>query len=232
MVMTALCTSLSSAQRPRTVLDPAVAETHALWVLRTSLTTPESISALVRTARDHGFNTLLVQVRGRGDASFRGGREPVPADLLRQPESFDPLTTVLAAAHGAGLRVHAWINVNLIASAVDLPAAREHLIYRHPSWLMVPRDIAQELAKTEPESPGYVGKLARWSRAQSAEIEGLYTSPIIPEAGEHVEGDRPGSRSPLCARRRALRLRALPVRSLSTTAARPSDSSVRRSLRG
>src|SRR4029078_3466365 len=43
-------------------------EVRALWVLRTSLTTPASIEGLVRTAHDHGFNTLLVQVRGRGDA--------------------------------------------------------------------------------------------------------------------------------------------------------------------
>jgi uncharacterized lipoprotein YddW (UPF0748 family) len=187
VAMIALGAPFPSAQSG-SIAAPAVAETRALWVLRTSLTTPESIAALVRAARDHGFNTLLVQVRGRGDAYYRGGLEPLPADLLRQPESFDPLRTVLDAAHAAGLRVHAWINVNLIASAVDLPGAREHLVYRHPSWLMVPRDIAQELARTEPESPGYVGKLARWTRAQSSEIEGLYASPIVPEAGEYLEG--------------------------------------------
>src|SRR5688500_12917070 len=40
-------------------------ETRALWVLRTSLTSPASIASLVEAARQHGFNTLLVQVRGR-----------------------------------------------------------------------------------------------------------------------------------------------------------------------
>src|SRR3990170_1988739 len=104
-------------------------EIRALWVLRTSLTTPEHIATLVRAARDHGFNTLLVQVRGRGDAYFLGGIEPRPAELRRQPDGFDPLAAVLQAAHAAGLRVHAWVNVNLISSAADLPAAREHLIY-------------------------------------------------------------------------------------------------------
>jgi len=176
----------SSAQPP--AARPAGEEIRALWVLRTSLTTPESVATLVRSARDHGFNTLLVQVRGRGDAYYRGGLEPIPADLVRQPESFDPLAAVLQAAHAADLRVHAWINVNLVSSAVDLPAAREHLIYRHPSWLMVPRDIAQDLARTEPESPAYVGKLARWTRTQPTTIEGLYSSPAVPEAADHVEG--------------------------------------------
>lgn len=161
-------------------------EVRALWVLRTSLTSPESIATLVRSVREQGFNTLLVQVRSRGDAYYGGGPEPRAADLLRQPDSFDPLATVLETAHAAGLRVHAWVNVNLISSAVDLPAAREHIIYRHPGWLMVPRDIAQELAAIEPESPAYVGKLSRWTRTQPTDVEGLYTSPIIPQAADYL----------------------------------------------
>ena len=63
--------------------------------------------------------------------------------------------------------MHAWINVNLVSSAVDLPIARDHLVYRHPEWLMVPREIAQDVAKVAVDSPAYVGKLARWTRAQT-----------------------------------------------------------------
>lgn len=172
---------------PLLAAEPAATdEVRALWVLRTSLTTPVQIASLVRSARDHGFNTLLVQVRGRGDAYFLGGPEPIAPEVLRQP-GFDPLATVLQAAHGAGLRVHAWVNVNLISSAAELPAARDHLVYRHPDWLMVPRDIAQDLAAIEPESPAYVGKLARWTRAQSAAVEGLYASPVLPAAAAYIE---------------------------------------------
>jgi uncharacterized lipoprotein YddW (UPF0748 family) len=175
------------AIKPVLVAAPAPEETRALWVLRTSLTSPASIATLVRSASDHGFNTLFVQVRGRGDAYFRGGIEPQPNDLLRQPQSFDPLSTVLDAARTAGLRVHAWVNVNLVSSAADLPSAREHLVHRHPLWLMVPRDIAQEMVAIDPESPAYVGKLARWTRTQSADVEGLYSSPIIPGAADYTE---------------------------------------------
>jgi uncharacterized lipoprotein YddW (UPF0748 family) len=167
----------------------AAAETRALWVLRTSLASRDSITSLVRNAREHGFNTLLVQVRGRGDAYFNGGIEPRGTELSRQPASFDPLQTVLAAAHDAGLGVHAWINVNLVSSAVDLPIAAEHVVHRHPEWLMVPRDLAQEFARVKEESPGYVGKLARWTREQPAgSIEGLYVSPIGPGAADYVDG--------------------------------------------
>ncbi len=172
------------AQSPAISAEPR-SEVRALWVLRTSLSTPASIHALVKTASDHGFNTLLVQVRGRGDAYYTSDLEPRAAELVRQPAAFDPLQTVIADAHQAGLRVHAWINVNLVSSAAELPAARDHLIYRHPEWLMVPREIAQELRATDPASPGYVGKVARWVRALPDRVEGLYVSPLQPEAAAH-----------------------------------------------
>lgn len=161
-------------------------EVRALWVLRTSLSSPQSVRTLVQSARTHGFNTLLVQVRGRGDAYYQSTLEPRAVELSRQPESFDPLAAVIDAATAAGLQVHAWVNVNLVSSAADLPGARGHLVHRHPEWLMVPRDLAQELAVVSVDSPAYLGKLARWTRAQSAGVEGLYTSPLVPDAVEHT----------------------------------------------
>jgi len=168
-----------------TALDPA--ETRALWVTRSSLTSPASITTLVKTAHDEGFNTLLVQVRGRADAYYATDLEPRAADLARQPSSFDPLAAVLSEAKARGIRVHAWISLNLVSSAAELPASAEHLVYRHPEWLMVPRVIAQELAQLNPANPGYVGKLARWTRGQNETIEGLYASPLQPEAAAYTE---------------------------------------------
>ena len=161
-------------------------ETRALWVLRTSLTSPGSITALVRTAKEQGFNTLLVQVRGRGDAYYTSTLEPRAADLAKQPASFDPLAALLTDAHAAGLAVQAWVSVNLVSSAVDLPVSPEHLIARHPEWLMVPRPIAQELAHVDPINPGYAGRIARWTRGELDSVEGLYASPIVPAAARYV----------------------------------------------
>src|SRR3982750_915813 len=103
LLLTALVLSTPEAASPVRPPEPdSRPEVRALWVLRTSLTSPASITALVQSARDHGFNTLLVQVRGRGDAYYNDSIEPRGADLQRQPASFDPLATVVAAAHTAG----------------------------------------------------------------------------------------------------------------------------------
>jgi uncharacterized lipoprotein YddW (UPF0748 family) len=164
-----------------------VPEIRALWVTRSSLTSAASITGLVQTAHLQGFNTLLVQVRGRADAYYSSDMEPRAADLARQPASFDPLAAVLSEAKRNGIHVHAWVSLNLVSSAVELPASPDHLVYRHPEWLMVPRAIAQDLARLDPANPGYVGKIARWTRGELESVEGLYASPLQPEAAAYTE---------------------------------------------
>ena len=139
----------------------------------------------MRSARASGFNTLLVQVRGRGDAYFADGLEPRADGLAAQRADFDPLQTVITRARAEGLRVHAWVNVNLVASAAELPAGRGHIVYRHPEWLMVPKPLAVELARAGSRSPEFLGRLARWTRAAD-DVEGLFTSPALPDAAAHT----------------------------------------------
>jgi uncharacterized lipoprotein YddW (UPF0748 family) len=160
---------------------PTTAEVRALWVKSASLETPAGVSAMVKAARAGAFNTLLVQVRGRGDAYFSSQLEPRAAALSSQPESFDPLALTLDLAHAAGIRVHAWIDVGLVSSAVQLPSSRAHVVNRHPEWLMVPRALARDLALIDARSQTYLDKLVRWTRAQS-EVEGLYMTPVSEDA--------------------------------------------------
>ena len=47
-----------------------------MWVQRASLTSPASVLSVVETAKASGFNTLIVQVRGRGDAYYASRHEP------------------------------------------------------------------------------------------------------------------------------------------------------------
>ena len=124
-------------------------EVRALWVVRTTLSSPGAIDTMVKAAGAAGFNTLLVQVRGRADAYYANGLEPRATALAAQP-AFDPLAVTIDRAHAAGLKAHAWVNVNLISSATELPTARDHLIYRRPEWLMVPRAAARQAASADP----------------------------------------------------------------------------------
>ncbi len=176
-------TSMPAAQPAR---EETRQEVRALWVLRTSLESPDAIRRMVTSASQNGFNTLFVQVRGRGDAYFTRGVEYKAAALGSQAEGFDPLAETLARAREAGMRVHAWVNVNLVSSAADLPASREHVIYEHPEWLMIPRELAPELLTIDVRSPEYLGRLARWTRANLTTVEGLFVSPVHPDAVAHI----------------------------------------------
>jgi uncharacterized lipoprotein YddW (UPF0748 family) len=160
-------------------------EVRAMWVQRGSLASPRTILAAVEMARNGGFNTLIVQVRGRGDAFYESRYEPRPAVLAGQPRSFDPLALMLSTAHRAGLKVHAWINVNLVSDARP-PAARRHLVHTHPEWLMVPRTLSAELARINPKSPAYLRRLSEYARAHSDRLEGIFLSPIHQGAVEHT----------------------------------------------
>jgi len=161
-------------------------EVRGLWVQHSSLTSPAGIAAMVAAARDGGFNTLLVQVRARGEALYDSSIEPRSSELDAEPASFDPLAATIDLAHKAGLRVHAWINVNLVASAATLPRSRNHVVFRHPEWLMVPSALASALRDVDPQSPEYVATLVRWTRSVSTQVEGLYLSPVSDEAQSYT----------------------------------------------
>ena len=163
---------------------PRSQEIRALWVLRGSLTRADKIDRLVAAAARSGFNTLLVQVRGRGDAYYDSALEPRGAGVAG---TFDPLAYTIAAAGKAGLRVHVWFNTNLVASPATMPTSRLHVVNAHPEWLMVPRPIAADLARLGPRHPRYVPRLVEWTKRNAAGVEGLYASPVSAEAAQHVE---------------------------------------------
>ena len=160
-------------------------EVRALWVQRGTLSSPASVISAVDMAKKGGFNTLIVQVRGRGDAFYISRFEPRSAVLAKQPVSFDPLALMLERAHRAGLTVHAWVNVNLVSDA-EPPAARKHVVYLHPEWLMVPRPLAEDLGRMNPRDPRYVRRLSEYAKARSDRVEGIFLSPIHQGAVEHA----------------------------------------------
>jgi len=175
--ITLLFASMAQAQAP---------EVRALWVVRTTLTSPEKIQQLVSSAADNGFNTLIVQIRGRGDAYYNSRVEPRATDLIDQPASFDPLALTLTEAHKRGLKVHAWINTNLLANLDALPTQPDHVYNKHPEWLAVPKPVAAELYNVSPRDPIFRQKIVEWSKANRGELEGVYTGPANPKVRDHI----------------------------------------------
>jgi uncharacterized lipoprotein YddW (UPF0748 family) len=163
---------------------PKPAEVRALWVVRHTLDHPDSARAMVRRAQAAGFNTLIVQVRGRGDAFYRARWEPRAASL--DDRGYDPLALVVREAHRRGLAVHAWLNTHLVANADSLPTDRSHIIYTRPDLLAVPRSLARRLYDMDPYDPAYVEALAEYARENRNRVEGLYTSPAAAEVKEHI----------------------------------------------
>lgn len=113
-------------------------EFRGLWITRFQLTSKETITETVNFAEKAGFNILLVQVRGRGDALYKS--EIVPeSDILvnnRINKDFDPLAFIIEEAHKKKLKVHVWLNTLFVWSKPEMPKNKNHIVNRHPDWLM------------------------------------------------------------------------------------------------
>ena len=185
----ALATVVSAGAEP-TDADSATTsrfdEVRALWVIRHSLDSPESVRTMVEEAAGSGFNTLLVQVRGRGDALYASSLEPRREQLIDDP-AFDPLQLVIDEAHARGMDVHAWVNTYLVWGLQDLPRSRLHVVNANPEWLAVPRSLARELYARNPRDPRYVRRLTEHARANSQIVTGLWSSPSHPAVQARVQ---------------------------------------------
>ena len=154
-------------------------------MVRGTLADPDSIRLMVERVSAAGFNTILVQVRGRGDAMYRSRWEP-PSHVLPGGAGFDPLEAVVREAHARGLAVHGWVNTYLVSSPWILSEDPRHMVNARPDLLAVPRDLAVELYDRPAQDPSFLQALIDHARASEESVEGLYAGPANPEVGEHV----------------------------------------------
>ena len=152
--------SLSAANEPL----------RTFWTARASLESPDAVRRAVSAAAAGSFDTVMVPVTLVADAF----------------QVFDGAREMINEARARGLRVHAWIEVTLVAANGELPPSREHVLYQHPEWLMVPRELAAEMLKVDVRTPGYLGRLTRWARANPTRVDGLYVSPLAPDAANYL----------------------------------------------
>ena len=166
----------------------------ALWVVRDKITAKAAIDDLMADATTRGIHDVVVQVRGRGDAYYASTMEPRaeslapggwgqgqgprgqgPPDAERSakrqpPNGVDPLGHCVRAGAAVGVRVHAWGNVFFVWSSADgkLPVSPEHLVHRHPEWLL------------RPGGARYLDPMG------GKDWEGIYVDPTNDEARDHT----------------------------------------------
>lgn len=114
-----------------------------MWVdaFHEGIRSPAEADALVLAAKRAHLNTLIVQVRRRGDALYLRGVEP-PLDDPSYDPAFDALAYIVEAGHREGLEVHAWINAMPVWRDEAPPKDPRHVFNRHglnsppdQSWL-------------------------------------------------------------------------------------------------
>jgi uncharacterized lipoprotein YddW (UPF0748 family) len=158
---------------PAWAAPAASEETRALWVVRHAISTPGRVDAVVDLAEQMNINTLLVQVRGRGDAFYKSDLAP-PAEILEgAPAGFDPLERMVERAHARGLEVQAWINVYLVWSAGAPPHSPLHIVNAHPDWISVRAD-GRRLVEMVPEE------------FEEQKLEGMYLAPGNPQVRKYL----------------------------------------------
>lgn len=123
-------------------------EVRAVWIATTAgLDWPKtqdrveqqsSLKKFVDDLKAAHFNTILFQVRARGDAYYRSSYEPWAENLtgtLGNDPGWDPLAFLIDEAHAARIEVHAWFNVYKVRglSAVP-PSVPPHPSRRFPAW--------------------------------------------------------------------------------------------------
>ncbi|PTM58441.1 family 10 glycosylhydrolase [Desmospora activa] len=109
-------------------------EWRAFWVdaFHDGFKTPQQVDRLLEDVRRANANTVVVQVRRRGDAYFNRALEPRTEDPALTP-GFDALQDLIDKAHASEPRieVHAWLATLPIWNSATPPQSPEHVFNRH-----------------------------------------------------------------------------------------------------
>lgn len=125
-------TQVAALPRDAAPREPQVAggPRRGLWVLcqgsQRVLEHPERIPDLLATARKLAVTDLFVQVHRQGRAWFDSSQaDASPYRRILETTGRDTLRELVRAAHAAGLRVHAWVNVLSLAGNREAPILAE-----------------------------------------------------------------------------------------------------------
>jgi uncharacterized lipoprotein YddW (UPF0748 family) len=186
-VAVAVVLSSSVAASRDTAAQP---EFRAYWVdaFGDGIYTPAQIDKLVAAATAANVNALVVQVGRRGDCFCNRASMPRTQAAI-DPLPYDPLDTLVAKAHMAGIEVHAWIITTAMWNSSVAPRDGSHAFNTHgptatgyDNWLGVRYDGAlRESASPSanwffdpghPDAADYMAEMYL-SVARSYDIDGL-----------------------------------------------------------
>jgi uncharacterized lipoprotein YddW (UPF0748 family) len=164
----------------------AQSELRAFWVdaFGEGIFNEAEITKLVAATKAANLNALVVQIGRRGDCFCNKASMPrTQANISLRP--YDPLDSLIAKAHAAGIQVHAWIITTAIWNSATPPLDPTHVFNLHgPSktgvddWIMRRYDGANRagadylLDPGHPDAADYMVRMYT-SVAANYDIDGL-----------------------------------------------------------
>ena len=130
-------------------VTPPTKEFRAVWLSTVSnLDYPKTTGAAAQTAelisiiealKSREFNTVVLQVRSRGDLLYPSAIEPWAAAMtgqLGKDPGWDPLQKAIEECHKRGMELHAWWNFSLVANGTTAPSSvgLPHVAAAHPTY--------------------------------------------------------------------------------------------------
>ncbi len=114
--------------------------------------------ALIDKLKASGINTVVVQVRPKGDAMYKSNINPWSEYLTGtqgKDPGYDPLPFLIDEAHKRGMEFHAWFNpYRVTTSTTDLRTlAANHPARLNPSWVIQHKNGAYQALAYNPGLP-------------------------------------------------------------------------------
>lgn len=88
-----------------------------------------------------GLNTVVVQIRPKGDAFYKSELNPwseILTGTQGKDPGYDPMAFMIEETHKRGMEFHAWMNpYRITTSGTDLAAlSADNMARRHPDWIL------------------------------------------------------------------------------------------------
>ena len=192
LIVALACATPANAAGPiadRGAAPPAAAggQLRALWVdaFGAGLFTQAQIDQLVTDVKAANLNAIVAQVVRRGDCFCDRSSLPRTAVAGVAPAPFDPLQSLVDAAHAQGIQVHAWIITTGVWQGPATPTDPAHAFNQHgPSatgaanWIDYRSDGASNLTDEyfidpgHPDAAAYIVSMAT-SIARNYNVDGI-----------------------------------------------------------